>query len=308
MIYLRIGSDAAASKIQALLRESGMGPCVRCESENELKQLLLLRDSADGDKPATIVRDVEPNERELELNPNATSLGDVRIETVTSPEPVDAGDGALGASLLARTSDSAEFLSAIRFALARDKDRGEIRRLERELSRALKHSSARPDLKEANLLAMLEREWKRCLRYDKPLSVIELRWPDPDSLEAPALVELLADTVHRPGDALGVLSRTGRSVATAVLSETDAAGALHVCERMRQKAQQAHRAVPQIGYATLRPRQAYRMQHGEPLDRKQGAEMLLALADRALEYAGASGIGSIVRWPPDADEQTALDT
>lgn len=118
-------------------------------------------------------------------------------------------------------------------------------------------------LSPAELVQFLDREWKRCFRYDWPISAIVVTAADnalPSTLKA-ALVECL----RRPGDGAGDWPGDGRPEYVAILSETDRSGAEHVRDRMLAALQQWRADHPdhppariEMATATLRPLELYR--------------------------------------------------
>lgn len=311
MIYLRISSDAQAARVQTILRDAGLGPVVRCKSEGELKQLLLLRAQDSAEPSGAILRDAEA--APPALKDGARYSEDSLWIDAAPPVALTESGEAQGAALRADLADPAQLISAADNALARSRQQREIFRLQSELKRAARTAAGRSELGELEFFAFLEREWKRCLRYEWPLAVIQVLpqsasgYPV-DASTLKVLGHALEDSVHRPGDALGVITRHGRLILAATLSETDAAGAEHVCMRMQQMAQRKHAGPLAIGYAVLRPLQAYRMQHGDRGEQTSGADLLLDMSDRALEQALKRNVGGApIRWPEDPDERSALD-
>ncbi len=311
MIYLRISSDAQAARVQTILRDADLGPVVRCKSEGELKQLLLLRAQDSGETQGAILRDAEAMPPAFM---NAARFSDDSLWIDAAP-PVflpESGE-APGAALRVDLADPAQLISGADNALARSRQQREIFRLQSELKRAARTAAGRSELSELEFFSFLEREWKRCLRYEWPLALIQVLPQSVsghavDAATLKALGRTLEDSVHRPGDALGVITRRGRLTLAATLSETDAAGAEHVCTRMQQMAQRKQSGQLAIGYAVLRPLQTYRMQHGERGEQSSGADLLLDMSDRALELAlQRNAGGAAIRWPEDPDERTAID-
>ncbi|MCB1327147.1 MAG: diguanylate cyclase [Spirochaetales bacterium] len=208
----------------------------------------------------------------------------------------------------------------------------EIMRLNRDLTKSLR---AGVGLKvpgppaigtDLEFRSFLDSEWKRCLRYDWPISIVLARIDRLDEFarkRSPGAVErLVADlagkiqeAVHRPGDLFATLDHFTLPTFGAVLSETNASGARHVGQRILRRVDSAkidlggglfrrQRLSISVGVATVRPLQTYRPLQRSPkmpqIDATQ--KILVEMAESALGKAIEQGGHRVVCLPePDED-------
>ena len=158
------------------------------------------------------------------------------------------------------------------------------------------HSRAMLDRK--GLLTFLDNEWRRCLRYEWPLSALLIQLNDLDavakalSIQPGALHDrlglTLTEAVHRPGDRLGTWS-TG--IFCSILSETDSKGGAYVAERIHRVFDGVDRGPKlagslSIGVASLSPVEFYRsLRFTAKLGAGPGPEALIKMAENSLEHA-----------------------
>ncbi|MBL8021336.1 MAG: GGDEF domain-containing protein [Leptospirales bacterium] len=141
------------------------------------------------------------------------------------------------------------------------------------------------------LVQFLQREWRRSLRYDRPIGAIvvefQLETPDPGVLRS--LGERFRESLHRAGDIAG---RLKVNQIAAILSETDKRGAEHVAGRLTASLAQLAGAggdraqVLQIsvGFASLQPRDTYQgMKPGIPREGNSTDQGLIDAATRSLK-------------------------
>ncbi|MBX7086645.1 MAG: hypothetical protein K1X70_09470 [Leptospirales bacterium] len=136
-----------------------------------------------------------------------------------------------------------------------------------------------PLLTRSQTLGVLHKEWRRCLRYDRPISCVVVGMKSGASIP-PGLHKALAECLHRPGDSLG----TSIGCLLAILSETDSAGARHVAQRMHTWiVDNADAKIASLssdlafGAAMLKPVSMYRGMRGDSAGSTSG-EMLLEQA------------------------------
>lgn len=180
--------------------------------------------------------------------------------------------------------------------------------LEREISKA---DRTRPEAfgdgplagfpGEAAFLRVIDREWKRSVRYERPLTVLlvsVLHFEDSPRAMQMAVTRdvalLIENGLHRPGDFVACLEPGSFGC---VLPETDGAGMTHVGSRLLDSvAPQSVQLI--LGGATVTPLEYYRSVRPGP-DRTPGTQNILLRARHALDQARASESNRAFRFPSD---------
>lgn len=154
-----------------------------------------------------------------------------------------------------------------------DKELGQLARGEKLLLGVLDPETGIPG--HTAYVQFLQREWRRCLRYSKKISLIrlEVQWPAGTRSDPRTIAERLEGCVHRPGDLICALDENQFA---AILSETDAAGARHVANRMFRAGQEINVSV-RFGLGTVDPIELYRGM------RKGAAENGIQVLEKATE-------------------------
>ena len=300
-VYLLVQTPELLRELVRLCRKAGLRHLVPAASPGELRALLPLREAAG---PAVLLLEGTIDIRNLDtpselplvlLGPDATVPEDNqnrfwdRILVPLVPEET-----------IARIRSA---LWVAQLALERSK-------LQLQLAESLRGgTTGAGDLdpatslhRETAALRTLEREWRRCLRYDWSIALVLAATDHKDRglLNAESLAQLgksLRDeAVHRPGD---LLAHLGDGEFLAVLSETNLEGARHVAERMAKMVEESgarfkgRKLQLQCGIAAVQPKLVYRdlarAQGAVPAEGGQG--YLLDTARRALVQARSSDKG-----------------
>lgn len=266
-LYAAIATRELRQLLSEATAAAGAAPLLLCNSAREAAEFIRLHPRSDTTWNGGIILEyVTLSDLELIVEVAQTSERVVPIYVVFRLSHIPNAAGApqdIHFFQFPENLQAAAFLvRSLLLSIKQSSDLSAARALSRELRYGRSPSFNSP-LSSADILLFLDREWKRCFRYDWPISVIVARAGAerlPTDLQG-----ALAECIRRPGDAAGEWASDGTHVYASILSETDSAGASHVLERMRaafaqwrlDRAEMASTVVD-FAAATLRPLELYR--------------------------------------------------
>ncbi len=273
--------------------------CIPCNSVADLQDMVSVREE-DAAEPILTVFDVDSEETAGDYRSVAANMPNEAVYLwIAEPEYFALiqgimADEDLSGDLVSRAPSEAEFHLRLRnlgrLATCR-MEHGRLERHVRRLTGRVEDASA-PELHDSatglfnryGLERFHETEWRRCMRYDWPLSVIAVQMDGQAFLDAANVqrsAAALQESLRRPGDAAGRYDQEGLFVA--VLSETPEAGARHVAGRIQAAVRDAGRTTVSAGVVTEIPKEFYRRM-GRSRAQKQGfpGEALVTAAIRGV--------------------------
>lgn len=306
--YIVSANRAFQSSVKATLHDGYR--CIPCNSVADLRDMISVREE-DAAEPILTIFDVDSEETAGDYRSVAAGMPAESVYLwIAEPEFFPAIQGImdgedLTGDLVSRAPSEPEFHLRLRtlgrLATCR-MEHGRLERHVRRLASRVEDASA-PELHDVGtgllnrygLERFHETEWRRCMRYDWPLSVIAVQMDGEAFLDGSNVqrsAAALQESLRRPGDAAGRYDDDGLFVA--VLSETPATGARHVAERIQAAVREAGRGTVSTGLVTEIPKEFYRRM-GRSRTQKQGfpGEALVTAAIRGVRES-AAGPESIV--------------
>ncbi|MCE9598356.1 MAG: diguanylate cyclase [Spirochaetia bacterium] len=296
--YIGLPDAPSRKTIERILQPLSKEAIVPCKDFAELIEFVQLHQS-----PAEIEMIVTAVSPILGISGSLQAFADLEILTnvpililLDRSALTDFTPGSLIADVASMPVDSREVqtrmnsLLRLRNALAAQHD------LEHDFREMSRHSDDLIELRDRDtglashgtLLQFLSREWRRSLRYDRPIAAIAVDVIADSSaltdVHFRALGDHLRECLHRAGDVAGRIADRRFVV---VLSETDYPGADHVASRIRSAIQEAGevlgKATVRTGSASMRPREMYQGMKPGASRTAPAEELLLAAALRNLE-------------------------
>ncbi len=295
LLYSVVQDRNLTALYQSAARNLSLGTLVSCSTLAELEDYLLLheKDPADPAIAAIAQYDALPDLRHWETLASEVRKRCTRFfALVRARRPASESIAASPVVFLPEPSNPADAQLSLQFVIRELSRAIELRDLQ-DAVRRLRHSGARAeDFSHAALMTFLDREWKRCMRYEWPISAVllHLRCNGGRLIRSNGeIVGALSSAVHRPGDMIGILDRQGQEHIAAILSETGPEGAAHVARRLVDLARQLPFDLcspPGLtiacGAATLSPLEIYRSGPPNP-QLFEAADVLLEAAHARLE-------------------------
>lgn len=270
--YIAVPDVQSRKTIEQVLRPFARDAIVACKDFAELVEFVQLHQSpAEVELIVTVVSPLLGISGSMQIIKDLEILANSPILILSEhSNPADFAPGNLIADVASIPVDSHELHRRMTALLRLSNALSAQHHLERDFREMSRQTDDLIELRDretglashGTLLQFLSREWRRSLRYDRPIAAIALDLTGGTSsvrnLQFRSLGDILRESLHRAGDVAG---RVGDRRFVVVLSETDLPGATHVASRIRLAVQQMDHPLGDVtvrlGSASMRPREIY---------------------------------------------------